>query len=560
MKSYEYSVGPYEMTSTTQALIELPQASDVDIRPMVEAELNKIKVHSLFKDTTRMKRFLEYVVTESLEGREDRLKGYAIGLEVFDRPDDFDPQADTIVRVQAGQLRRRLDIYYSGDGKASPIRILIPKGRYSPVFEVRRDVDNEDVLDAKATVAQIEKQNRPGIAVLTFQNLTPEENTSYFAEGVTAEIINALIQFRYIRIVSRTASMIDTVAPSSDLSDIAEKQNVQFVLTGNVRRAGGLVRVAVNLISAQTGEHIYSKIFDREYTPENLFDIQEEIASYIAASVAAPFGAINRYNRRLNSGRQLSMTAYEAFLKYYEMALSPCPNKARELLEEFEGITKKTPRFSSAWAVKSLLNTFLVTQTLPGDNAEHRLAAAIKAGTRASAIDPENALAFMALFQAYYHSGKFELADKMAEKSIALNPNDYNMLSYYAATLALQGNADLSLSFQSAAMELVARPPLWFYFSSLVTAFQNQKFEEVFLLLNEVNADSHVCVQTLGLACMGHLNKTEEAKAFLEQVRANTPDYDQQVVEVFSYWHPNQEILDLVISGWRKAGLDIPPA
>jgi len=546
-----------EMTSTNQALIAMPQASDDDIRPLVKSELNRIKLHPLFKDTTRMKRFLHYVVTEALAGREDRLKGYAIGLEVFDRPDDFDPQADTIVRVQAGQLRRRLDLYYASEGKDSLVRILVPKGQYAPVFEIRRNVEQSTEKETPAEPIKIELHNRPGILVPTFQYLAPDEDIDYFAEGITAELVNALVQFRYIRIVARTVSVVDDLTETSNLSAIAEKYNVQFALTGNVRRAGNLVRVSVNLLSTETGEHIYSKIFDREYTVENLFAIQEEIASYIAAKIVAPFGIVNRYNRRHNFGRHSSMASYEAFLKYYEMNISPTASKAAVLLEEFEEIVRKTPRFSSAWAVVSFLNTFLATQHIPSVNPEEKLETAIKAGIRASAIDPENGLAFMALFQAYYHSGKIELADEMAAKSIALNPNDYNMLTHYSIMQAFIGNESRALAFQSAAMELITRPPVWFYFSSLTCLFQKGEFENVLKTIGEFDADSPLGIQFLGLASMGHLGLIDEAKSFIDSVINRNADYAQHALNIFSLWQPNPELLELAISGWRKAGFDI---
>ena len=106
-------------------------------KDLVAEQLERLLASKLFRDTTRMKRFLRYVTEEVLGGRGKRLKGYTIGIEVFDRADDFDPQADTIVRVQAGQLRRRLDLYYAGEGVEDPVRITVPKGRYAPCFEFR---------------------------------------------------------------------------------------------------------------------------------------------------------------------------------------------------------------------------------------------------------------------------------------------------------------------------------------------------------------------------------------------------------------------------------------
>ncbi len=81
-------------------------------REVVETQLARIVASKQFCNAPRLSRFLTYVVEESLAGRSDRLKGYAIALEAFDKPADFDPQTDTIVRVQARALRQKLDHYY----------------------------------------------------------------------------------------------------------------------------------------------------------------------------------------------------------------------------------------------------------------------------------------------------------------------------------------------------------------------------------------------------------------------------------------------------------------
>ena len=86
----------------------------------------------------RARRFLRYVVEETLAGRADRIKAYAIGTEVFERNADFDAQSDPVVRIEAGRLRRALERYYLSEGRSDPIVITIPKGAYVPHFTWRR--------------------------------------------------------------------------------------------------------------------------------------------------------------------------------------------------------------------------------------------------------------------------------------------------------------------------------------------------------------------------------------------------------------------------------------
>jgi hypothetical protein len=84
-----------------------------------------------------LSRFLRYVVEETAAGRGAAIKEYTLGLNVFDRGDEFNPRLDPIVRVQARNLRSRLDKYYETVGADDPIRIELPKGTYVPVFHFR---------------------------------------------------------------------------------------------------------------------------------------------------------------------------------------------------------------------------------------------------------------------------------------------------------------------------------------------------------------------------------------------------------------------------------------
>src|SRR5215510_12185037 len=100
----------------------------------VKSYLRTLLGRSEFGASERNRRFLSYVVKETLEGRADRIKAYNIALAAFDRTEDFDPLTDPIVRIEAGRLRRSLAHYYLTAGKSDRIRIEIPKGSYSATF------------------------------------------------------------------------------------------------------------------------------------------------------------------------------------------------------------------------------------------------------------------------------------------------------------------------------------------------------------------------------------------------------------------------------------------
>ncbi len=117
--------------------IPLNGRSESDLKAVRE-QLDRILKSGPFLQSRRRQRFLEYVVNETLAGRGERLKGYNVAREVFDRSEAFDPNIDPVVRIEAARLRDKLREYYEADGQSDPIRIDLPKGTYTPHIEFRQ--------------------------------------------------------------------------------------------------------------------------------------------------------------------------------------------------------------------------------------------------------------------------------------------------------------------------------------------------------------------------------------------------------------------------------------
>ena len=114
---------------------------------VIQDALQRVVASRDFMNSERKRRFLKFVVQETLAGRADRIKAYSIALDAFDRDPSFNPVADPVVRIEAGRLRRCLEHYYLAEGAADRIRITIPKGGYVPHFIVM-DGDGRSVPEA----------------------------------------------------------------------------------------------------------------------------------------------------------------------------------------------------------------------------------------------------------------------------------------------------------------------------------------------------------------------------------------------------------------------------
>jgi tetratricopeptide (TPR) repeat protein len=133
---------------------ETPDRPDDQTAALIRAALDRILASDAFRSAPQLAAFLGFTVESSLSGRAAELKGYTIAVEAFGRPPDFDPQADPIVRVEAGRLRKALVQYYAGEGAAEPVRIAIPVGGYAPSF----------IFDASDAAAKIDAGTGEAVA------------------------------------------------------------------------------------------------------------------------------------------------------------------------------------------------------------------------------------------------------------------------------------------------------------------------------------------------------------------------------------------------------------
>ncbi|HKQ86895.1 MAG TPA: hypothetical protein VJS43_09005 [Candidatus Acidoferrales bacterium] len=116
----------------------------------IQKQLNKIVHSKSFRHASALQRLLQYLISKALEDPFADIKEYTIGMEVFDRGPDYDPQSDTIVRVQIHRLRLKVKEYYETEGIADPILVDVPKGHYIPTFEFRNGSLKTSGTDATA--------------------------------------------------------------------------------------------------------------------------------------------------------------------------------------------------------------------------------------------------------------------------------------------------------------------------------------------------------------------------------------------------------------------------
>jgi TolB-like protein len=372
----------------------------------VREHLEKILAHRLFFRSARMVRFLRFAVEHTLCGRADDLKEYVIGVEVFDRPGDYDPRVDPIVRVEARRLRAKLKAYYECDGAADPVIIEFVSGSYAPRINHRR-------VPAEPAPAPAAEASVITVVVLPFADLSLKPGNEYFSDGLTEELIHVLTKVAGLRVVAWTTAE-RMRERQQDLAAIREQLNAGFVLTGSARIAGPSLRVRAQLIDTTSGVYLWSETFDRRI--HDVFAIQEEIARAIVRTLRlqlAPSGPLSRSPIAINS--------YDHYLKGRYYWHRRTPEDLERSVEYFRAALDLDPQSSLAQTGLADAYTLLVEYGLahPVDG----MTKAREAATRAIALDPESAEAHtsLALIRGL-HDWQWEESEALFRRAIQLNP------------------------------------------------------------------------------------------------------------------------------------------
>jgi TolB-like protein/Flp pilus assembly protein TadD len=218
----------------------------------IRQQLERILASTTFQQVDRLKRFLQFIVTETVEHRGDELKEYVVGVQVFAKEPSFDPRTDPLVRVQARRLRARLERYYQSEGRHDDVIIELPKGGYTPSFR-RRSGRGSTRVSLGATFA-----SRNTVAVLPFADQTPAQDLRYFCDGLSQEIIHGLTKFRSLRIIAT-----DLADPAhGQTREVAARLGAAMIIHGGVRRSADRIRVTAQLVDTATGTYLWSDAFD----------------------------------------------------------------------------------------------------------------------------------------------------------------------------------------------------------------------------------------------------------------------------------------------------------
>lgn len=421
----------------------------------IRASVANVLASSLFSGSPRQQRFLDYLVTNTLNGEANRLKGYTIAIDVFDRKQDFDPSIDAIVRVEATRLRNKLREYYDDLGRNDEFIIEFPKGGYA--VQINHQLQNKSFnkLTADTSSDLSQSEDLPSLAVLPFSAIDAKSEQDYFADGITDTLISELSSLSGLFIISRHSCFSYRNSSKSD-KEIAKELNVNFLLRGNIQRAGDRVRISVQLVNANNQIPLWSERYDREI--KDIFALQDELARCIAVALQIKLAKADA--ERFGHEGTKNIEAHDALLRGMEQHWQYTTKATTTAQQFFRRAIELDENYAAAhaWLARSLIYQWIMRLS---EDTNNTFINAFAHAQRAIEIDPLLAHGYATLGWVHFWRKEAEAALTNVKKAVATDPNNAEAYLFLAQILASSGQGKEALFYAETAMRLNPRSSPW---------------------------------------------------------------------------------------------------
>lgn len=518
----------------------------------IKGQLDRILKNSGFSASDKQRKFLSFIILETLNGRSAQLKGYTIAVDVYGRTEKFDPQVDPIVRVEAGRLRRALNNYYLTAGKNDPVRIDIPKGAYVPTFHmVQAQPTGSEMLSPE--LDNSDPSAGPSIAVMPLVNLTGSKGQEYFADGLTEELTTELARYQDFHVIASQSTM-RFKGREIEPKEVGRDLGVRFLLTGSFRKNLKYFKVTIRLLDTTTAEQIWGESYKRGDTPAELIAVQEDIAQRVVGVIADHFGIITRrLSRESRKKAPAHPKVYDAVLRFYNFETELTPAAFNTALTALEQAIEIDPEYGLAWSMIGHL--YADNYALGFSEIETPLEKALTFAQRGIALAPESQFAQDALTLVYFHRSEKDLFLQHVKQTIALNPNSPYIVGVAGWHMMLYGEWEQGLTLLQKGMKLNPHHPSWFHLATFMDHYRRGEYENAFgeaLKFNYPELFFDPLFRAVALEQMGREN---EAKTAVEELLKLEPDFATRGRWMISRYVKVDHLVDTVIEGLRKAGL-----
>lgn len=306
---------------------------------------------------------------------------------------------------------------------------------------------------------------KPSIAVLPFNNMSPDPEQEYFADGIVEDITTALSNMRWLFVVARN-SAFTYKGRSVDVKQVGRELGVRYVLEGSVRKAGDRLRITGQLIEASTGAHLWAKRFDGQLA--DVFDLQDQITEATVAAIEPTlrYAEVERIKRKPPE----SLEAYDLYLRALPHYHKQNEEGLRTALVHLRRALDLDPEYPIANALtaiamaRRLLTGWDAWDADVAAEAVRRAHAAVEASQNDPAILASGAYTVAACGREY------EKALSWTERAVLLNPNSAELLGTSGWAEIVAGKPELAAERFKRALRVNPLDPAHSYLMAGLTA------------------------------------------------------------------------------------------
>ena len=392
--------------------------------------------------------------------------------------------------------------------------------------------------------------------MLPFRYVGANADVTALIDGLSEEIVAGLSRFSYLRVIARSSTLRYASQPV-DVRTFGKEIGARYVIEGTMRQAGPRLRLAVQLVDASSGTHLWAETYDRPFSAESTFELQDDLVPRIVSTVADWHGALARSMGDALRGRSIrDLTPYEAVLRGWSFYARLATDEHAEVRAALEHAVERAPTNGDLWA---LLATIYLDEHRQSFNPRpDPLGRAFDAARRAVDLAPSNHFAYYSLASVLFFRRDLPSFRRAAERAIALNPMDAISLAYMGILTAYAGDWPRGMALVERGIQLNPHHPGWFWLPHVYDAYRRHDYTAALDAAVRVNMPGYFFADASLAAVQGQLGGREAARDTVQHLLRLKPDIATSARDEWSKWFPDQDLVEHLLDGLRKAGIEIP--
>jgi TolB-like protein len=392
------------------------------------------------------------------------------------------------------------------------------------------------------------------VAVLPFKSAGPSAELTALAEGLSDEIVTGLSRFSYLRVIAR-GSTLRYAQQTTDLRTVGKELGARYVMEGSLRQAGPKLRVAVQLVDAATGAHLWAETYERAFHPEAIFEVQDDLVPRIVSTVADHEGVLPQSMAEVLRGKsEDQLSPHEAMLRSFRFFKTLNLEEHAVAKRVLERAVRSAPNHGECWALLSHMYSndyWHAPEALP-----EFLDLALAAARRAVDSAPSSNLSYWALALALYLKRDFPAFHQAAARAIELNRMDGSTVAFMGGLIAYSGEWERGSAIAEPASALNSNHAGWHWLQVFIFAYHKRDFQGALAAALKANMPDNYLDPAARAAAYGELGDRELAQKSVQELLALEPDFASKARDYYGRWQ-SPELVELQIESWRKAGLEI---